>query len=73
MFDTITFVHASTLMGAGLAIGFGAIGAALGEGGERGLGDRVGAVVADPVGISDHCPFASSNWPECTYLPLIQR
>jgi hypothetical protein len=36
------------------------------------IGGR-GLVVADPVGVSDHCPFASSNWPECTYLPLIRR
>jgi hypothetical protein len=32
-----------------------------------------GTVVADPVGISDHCPFALPKWPECTYLPLIRR
>ena len=40
MFDTITFVHASTLMGAGLAIGFGAIGAALGEGYTAGIANE---------------------------------
>jgi hypothetical protein len=32
-----------------------------------------GMAVADPVGISDRCPFVSPKWPECTYLPLIRR
>jgi len=37
MFDTSTFLDASSFIGAGLAIGFGAIGAALGEGYTAGI------------------------------------
>jgi F-type H+-transporting ATPase subunit c len=37
MLDTITYIRASLFLGAGLAIGFGAIGAALGEGYAAGL------------------------------------
>ena len=37
MFDTTTFLNASSFIGAGLAIGFGAIGAALGEGYTAGI------------------------------------
>ena len=40
MLDTITFIRASVYLGAGLAIGFGAIGAALGEGYAAGLANE---------------------------------
>jgi F-type H+-transporting ATPase subunit c len=40
MLDTITYIQASLFLGAGLAIGFGAIGAALGEGYAAGLANE---------------------------------
>ena len=40
MLDSVTFIQASLFIGAGLAIGFGAIGAALGEGYAAGLANE---------------------------------